>query len=249
MYFVPAMRRCALEYLWNMLPTSLNYHQRVPALVEDCYSENPILFYKPHVLRTLLLLSTKHQLVVILPLLYYYIAQWPVDWISDGIPAASMGYNNPSPGDERFLLPRNHAVIVLAGREKLIRMRETKVFNFMEDFTSSGVTLDIPTQGCDGAKRQETGETCFQWLARVWYFMNRFGFIARPSALEIMNMGQWTELQKNCCEACAQRVMEHMLDGRDDVWTAIPRIFGCHTWGLVVEQQKTIEESFGADIR
>ena len=249
MHFVPAMRRCALEYLWNMLPTSLNYHQRVPTLVEDCYSENPILFYKPHVLLTLLLFSTKHQLVAILPLLYYYIAQWPVDWISDGIPTACMGYNNSSPLDnERFPLPRKHAIIILVGREKLTRMRETKVFNFMEGFTSSGMTLDVPTQGCDGAKRQETGETCFEWLMRVWYFMNRSGLIARPFALEIMNMGQWTELRKNCCEACAKKVMEHMLDGRDDVWKAIPSMFGCHTWDFVVEQQKTIEGSFEAEI-
>jgi hypothetical protein len=118
-------------------------------------------------------------------------------------------------------------------------MRETKVFNFMEGFTSSGTTLDIPTQGCDGAKRKETGETCFEWLMRVWFFMSRFGFIARPSALDIMNMGQWAELQKNCCEACAMRVMEHMLDGRDDVWKAIPSAFGWYAWDFVVEQQKT----------
>ena len=248
-HFVPTMRRCVLEYLWNMLPTSLNYHQRVPTLVEDCYSENPTLFYKPHVLLTLLSLSTKHQLVAILPLLYYYIAQWPVDWIRDGVPTPRMEYDYSDPLDNgRCLLPQNHAIIVLAGRERLTRMRETKVFNFMEDFTSSGMALDMPTQGCDGAKRKGTGETCFEWLMRVWHFMNRFGFIARPSALEVMNMGQWMELRKHCCEACAERVMEHMLDGRDDVWKAIPHMFGWCTWDLVVERQKTIEKNFEAEI-
>jgi hypothetical protein len=244
------MRRCALEYLWNMLPTSLNYHHRVPTLVEDCYSENPILFYKPHVLLALFPLAAEHQLVAILPLLYYYVAQWPVDWIRDGVPTSCLGYDNSIPlGDKRFLLPREYAVIVLVGREKLIQMRETKVFNFMEGFTSSGMTPDIPIQGCDGAKRQETGETCFEWLMRVWYYMSRSGFIARPCALEIMNMGQWTELQKNCCKVCALKVMEHMLDGRDEVWKAIPGIFGHHTWDSVVKRQKNIEESFAAEIR
>jgi len=249
-HFIPAMRRCALEYLWNMLPTSLNYHQRVPTLVEDCHSENPILFYKPHVLLTLVFLSAKHQIFAILPLLYYYIAQWPIDWITDGVPAACMGYENTSSSDDyRFPLPQNLAIIVLAGREKLVQMRETKVFNFMDGFTSNGMTLDVPTDGCDGAKRKETGETCFEWLMRVWFFMSRFGFIARPSALEVMNMGQWTELQKNCCEACAMRVIEHMLDGRDDVWKAIPGAFGFYAWDRVVERQKTVEKEFEAEIR
>ena len=244
------MRRCALEYLWNMFPTSLNYRQRVPTLVDDCYSEHPILFYKPHVLLTLLFLSKEYQLVAILPLLYYYIAQWPLDWITKGVPADCMEYGHTTvSGDHRFPLPRKHAIIVLAGREKLIRMRETKVFSFMEGFTSNGVTLDTPTQGCDGAKRSETGETCFEWLMRVWFFMSRFGFFARPSALEVMNMGQWKELQKNCCEECGLRVMEHMLDGRDDVWKAIPDAFGYHTWDFVVGQQKTIEQDFEAVIR
>ncbi|KAF9648420.1 hypothetical protein BDM02DRAFT_3115457 [Thelephora ganbajun] len=246
--FSPPMRRCALEYLWNMLPTSLNYHQRVPTLVGDCYSENPLLFYKPYVLLTLIFLSAQHQLVAILPLLYYYIAQWPVDWITDGVPAAYMEWNNPSPDDSRFPLPRKHIIIVLAGRERLIHMRETKVFNFMDDFTSNGTTLDIPTQGCDGAKRQETGETCFEWLMRVWFFMSRFRFIARPSALEIMNMGQWAELKGNCCEACANRVMVHMLEGRDDVWKALPSAFGYHNWDFVVERQKCVEKDFEAEI-
>ena len=251
MHFIPAMRRCALEYLWNMLPTSLNYHQRVPTLVEGCYSRNPALSYKPHVLLTLLALSTEYQLVALLPLLYYYIAQWPVGWITEGVPAASMEYeynDSSSPGDSRFQLPQKQAIIVLAGRDKLIQMRGTKVFNFMEGFTSSGVTLDTPTPGCDGAKRQETGETCFEWLMRVWFFMNRLGFIARPTALDIMNMGQWTELRRNCCEACAERVIGHMLSGRDEVWKAIPGAFGCHTWDFVVEQQKTVEEGFEAEI-
>ena len=250
MHFIPAMRRCALEYLWNLLPTSLNYHQRVPTLVKDCYSENPILLYKPHVLLTLLSLSTDYRLVAILPLLYYYIAQWPVDWIIDGVPAACMGFDNSSPLDyKRFSLPPKHVIIVLGGREKLIRMRETEVFNFMEGFTSSGMTLDLPTLGCDGAKRKETAETCFEWLMRVWFFMNRLGFITRPSALDIMNVGQWAELQKNCCEACAERVMEHMLNGRDAVWKAIPGVFGHYSWGDVVDRQKAMEKAFEAEIR
>ena len=243
------MRRCALEYLWNMFPTSLNYHQRVPTLVEDCYSETPLLVYKPHVLLTLAVLSTQYQLIAIRPLLYYYIAQWPMDWIAQGVPAAYMGYDHTSsPDDFRFPLPPEHAIAVLAGREKLIRLRESRVFNFMEDFTSSGMTLDLPTQGCDGEKRQETGDTCFEWLMRVWFFMSRFGFISRPSALDVMNMGQWTELRKHCCDACGERVIEHMLDGRDDVWKGIPGAFGYYTWDHVVERQRTVEKGFEADI-
>ena len=127
-------------------------------------------------------------------------------------------------------------------------MRETRVFNFMEGFTSSGVKLDRPTPGCDTAKREETGETCFEWLMRVWFSMSCSGFIARPSALEIMNMGQWAELQKNCCEACAKRVMEHMLGGRDDVWEAIPGAFGYHSWDTVIKEQRAVEEGFEAEI-
>lgn len=241
------MRRCALEYLWNMLPTSLNYHQRVPTLVEDCYSGSPDLLYKPHVLHTLILLATQHQLVTILPLLYYYIAQWPMEWIVHGVPARFMGYNHSSPHD-RFPLPQVHMTIVLEGREKLIRMRQKKVFNFMEDFTMSGTTLDFPTQGCDGAKREETGETCFGWLMRVWFFMVRLGTIGRPAALVTLNVGQWRELQKNCCHACGSRVMRHMLEGQDDVWKDIPGVFGYHTWDFVVEQQREVEKNFEADI-
>lgn len=233
-----------------MLPTNLNYHQRVPTLVEDCYSEHSTLFYKPHVLLTLISLSTRYRLVAILPLLYYYIAQWPLDWITEGVPTCRMECGDPHLyGHERYSLPQEHALIVLGGREKLSQMRETKVFNFMEGFTSSGVTLDVPTQGCDERKRKETGETCFEWLMRVWFLMSRIGFITRPSALDIMNMGQWKELQKNCCEVCAQRVMEHMLDGRDDVWEEIPGIFGYDTWDHLVEQQKDIEQDFEAEIR
>jgi len=160
-----------------------------------------------------------------------------------------MGYGVPSPHDpEQYPLPLKHAIIVLGGRDKLIRMRETRVFNFVESFTSSGIVLDVPTEGCDRRKRKETWETCFEWLMRVWFFMSRCGFTARPSALDIMSMGQWKELRKNCCEACAQRVMEHMLDGRDYVWKAIPGIFGGETWDLVVEQQKEIEKDFEAEI-
>lgn len=232
-----------------MFPTNLNYHQRVPTLVEDCYSENPALVYKPHVLFTLILLSAQHQLVAILPLIYYYIAQWPMDWITNGVPGSHMEYDyTTTRNDFRFKLLPEHAMIVLVGREKLIRMRENTVFNFIEDFTSSGVTLDLPTRGCDGEERPETGETCFEWLMRLWYSMCRFGFIARPSALDIMNMGQWAELQKNCCKACSGRVIEHMLNGRDDVWKSIPGAFGCYTWEFVVEQQKGVEKGFGADI-
>ena len=243
------MRRCALEYLWHMLPTSLNYHQRVPSLVDDCYSEHPILVYKPYILYSLALISAEYQLVAVLPLLYYYIAQWPVDWITHGVPADSMESPNPGPTDNfRYQLPRIHAVTVLAGREKLIRMRENKVFNFIEGFTLSGMTLDFPTLGCDGAKRQETGGTCFEWLMRVWFFMNCQGSIARPSALDIMNMGQWMELQKYCCEACGTRVMEHMLRGRDDVWKDIPSAFGYDSWDLVIQEQRNVEKCFEADI-
>jgi hypothetical protein len=241
------MRRCALDYLWNMLPTSLNYHQRVPTLVEDCYSEDPILLYKPHVLLNLVALAKRHQLIAILPLLCYYIAQWPVDWITDGVPATCMGFDHPS-GNSRFPLPRNLVITILAGREELIRMRETKVFNFMEAFTSGGTAPDIPVEGCDGGKRQETGETCFQWLMRVWFLMVRLRFIARPAALEIMNMGQWAELKKYCCEACAKRAVGHMLTGRDVVWDALPSVFGYHDWTYVVEQQKRVEEDFEAVI-
>jgi hypothetical protein len=242
------MRRCALEYLWNMLPTNLNYHQRVPCLVEDCYSDNPSLVYKPYVLFALALLAEEHKLVAILPLLHYYIAQWPMDWIIQGVPGDCMGYGIPAPPHLRFPIPSSLATVVFAGREVLIRMREQHVFNFMEEFTSSGTVLDLPTQGCDGAKRQETGETCFEWVTRVWFFMTRIGFTARPSALEIMNMGQWAEFQRNCCEACGTRVMEHMLDGRDHVWENIPRVFGHQTWDLVVKQQKIVESDFEAEI-
>ena len=242
------MRRCALEYLWNMLPTSLNYHQRVPSLVEDCYSQNPILFYKPHVLISLIELSQRHKLVAILPLLYYYVAQWPVDWIAEGVPASSMEFDHPSPDDSRFPLPQSTVITVLAGREKLTRMRETKVFNFIQDFTSSGTALDVPIEGCNGEKRKETKEPCFQWLMRVWYYMNSYGFITRPSALDIMNMGQWEELKKYCCEVCARKVMEHMLTGRDEVWSTLPRLFGFYDWDDVVERQKKVEEEFVAVI-
>ena len=63
-----------------------------------------------------------------------------------------------------------------------------------------------------------------------------------------MNMDQWAELQKNFCEACAKRVMEHMLGGRDDVWEAIPRAFGYHSWVTVVKKQRAIEEDLEAEI-
>ena len=243
------MRRCALEYLWNMLPTSLNYHQRVPSLVEGCYSEHSSLVYKPYVLFSLAVFSKEFQLVAMLPLLYYYIAQWPADWITHGVPAASMEFDYTGASDRsRYQLPLTHAVTVLAGREKLIRMRERKVFNFMEGFTSSGMTLDLPTLGCDGGKRKETGETCFEWLMRIWFFMSRHGSISRPSALDIMNMGQWKELQQYCCEACGRRVMEHMLAGRDEVWKEIPITFGYLNWDSVVERQRIVEKCFEADI-
>lgn len=237
------MRRCALEYLWNMLPTSLNYHQRVPTFVQGCYSGDPILFYKPHVVLSLVALAKQHRLMVILPLLCYYIAQWPVDWITDGVPAASMGFDLP-PNDSPSRLPRSLVIIILAGREKLIRMRETKVFNFMEAFTLSGTTVDVPIEGCDGKERPETGETCFHWLMRVWFYMGCLGLIACPAALDIMNMGQWTELKKYCCEACAKMVIEHMLTGRDAVWDALPSVFGYCDWAYVIEQQKNTEERF-----
>ena len=232
-----------------MFPTSLNYHQRVPSLVEGCYSNHPTLVYKPWALFTLAVLSAEFQLIAILPLLYYYIAQWPLEWITQGVPATSMEFDYASSSDSsRYQLPQHHAVTVLAGREKLIRMRESKVFNFMEGFTSNGAILDIPTLGCNGTKRQETGETCFEWLMRVWFFMYRLGSISRPSALDIMNMGQWMELQRYCCEACGRRVMEHMLGGRDDVWKSIPSAFGYHDWDHVVERQRTVEKCFEADI-
>lgn len=159
-----------------------------------------------------------------------------------------MGYDGPGSPHDLFPLSPKHKIIVLAGRERLIQLRETNVFNFMEDFTTSGTALDFPTLGCDGAKRKETGETCFEWLMRVWFFMNRSRHIARPSALEIMNMGQWMELQKNCCESCGWRVMGHMLNGRDIVWKGIPSVFGCYTWDIVVEQQKDVEKDFEAEI-
>lgn len=241
------MRRCALEYLWNMLPTNLNYHQRIPTLVGDCYSEDPILFYKPHVLLRLVALAKRHQLIVILPLLYYYIAQWPVDWITDGVPATSLGFDLPS-NDPSFRLPRSLVVTILVGREKLIRMRESRVFNFIEAFTTSGTAVDDQVEGCDGGKRQETGETCFQWLMRVWFYMGRLGVIARPAALDIMNMGEWAELKKHCCEACAKRVIEHMLTGRDDVWHDLPGVFGHRDWTHVVEEQKKAEAEFEAAV-
>ena len=127
-------------------------------------------------------------------------------------------------------------------------MRESQVFSFMEKFTISGTTLDLPTLGCDGSERQETGVTCFEWLMRVWFFMNSKGSIAHPSALDIMNMEQWMELQKYCCKACARVTMEHMLGGRDNVWKDIPSAFGYHSWDLVIQQQRIVEKCFEADI-
>ena len=230
-----------------MLPTNLNYHQRIPTLVEDCYSEHSDLFYKPHLLLNLAALAKRHQLITILPLLYYYIAQWPIEWITDGVPVTAMEFNSP-PNDPGVRLPQSLVVTILAGREKLIRLRETKVFNFMESFTLNGTSIDFPIGGCDGEKRQKTGETCFQWLMRAWFFMGRSGFIARPAALDIMNMGQWAELKRHCCEPCAKRVMEHMLTGRDDIWDALPSVFGYHDWTYVLEQQQKVEEEFEAVI-
>ena len=231
-----------------MFPTDLNYHQRVPTLVEDCYSADPPHIYKPYVLLTLAVLSTKYQLVAILPLLYYYIAQWPIDWIIHGVPASCVGYDHGYPDSFLFELPPEHAQAVLVGREKLIQMRRIQVFNFMEDFTLNGVTLDFPTPGCDGEKWQETGETCFEWLMRIWFFMYRLGSIARPSALDVMNMGQWMELRRNCCQACGERVIKHMLEGRDDVWEKIPGAFGYKTWDFVVGEQKNVEKHIAAAI-
>ena len=242
----PPMRRCAMEYLWNMLPTSLNYHQRVPTLVEDCYARNPIYLYQPHVLRSLALLSVRYNIIAILPLLYYYIAQWPLDWITDGVPAKSMRPDDPSPSPDgsRFPLPDFQVITILAGRAKLIQMRETKVFNFTDDFTSNGTEIQMPIKGCDGEKRKESGGTCFQWLMQLWFYMVRIGHIASPAALEVMNMGQWEVLKKNCCEACSRKVMEHMLAGRDEVWDALPGIFGLRSWEGVLERQKEVEAEF-----
>jgi len=243
------MRRCALEYLWNILPTSLNYHQRVSCFVDGCYSKNTILVYKPYILYSLALIATEYQLIAILPLLYYYIAQWPIDWITDGVPPSAMETScRGAPDNSRYLLPQTHTLKILAGREKLIRMRESKVFNFMEDFTISGTTLDFPTLGCDGEKK-EAGVTCFEWLMRVWFIMNRDGFISRPSALDIMNMKQWMELQDYCCGACGRRVMKYMLKGRDCVWEDIPRTFGHGSWDTVIGEQREVEGRFGAVIR
>ena len=59
-------------------------------------------------------------------------------------------------------LLREEATIALASQGKPIRMRETEFFDFMEGFTTSGVMLDKPTQGCDSAKREEAGETSFE---------------------------------------------------------------------------------------
>ena len=245
---MPAMRRCALEYLWNMFPTNLNYHQRVPCFVADCYfDDDPSLLYKPHVLLALVELAEQHKLIVIQPLLYYYIAQWPLDWLIHGVPISDLGLGLPS-DHPPFRLPQDLAITILAAREDLIRMRQTNVFNFMRPFTTNGTSNDIPIKGCDGKKSKRTGETCFQWLMRVWFSMSEQGFISGPAALEIMTTGQWTELKKFCCEACAKAVMEHMLNGRDEVWDALPSLFEYQDWKDVVEQQKKVEADFEADI-
>ena len=227
--------------MWSMLPTSLNYYLHYPTPVEGCYSEDHTRSYKPHVLLNLVSLAQRYQLVAILPLLHYCIAQWPVDWITYGVPPSFMGFDPPF-NNSCLRLPPDLVYTIIAGREKLIRMRETWVFNFMEAFTSNGTAVDIPIEGCDGERRQ--GETCFKWLMQVWFHMGRFGFIARPAALDIMNMNQWAYFKENCCKACARRAISHMLIGRDDVWDALPSVFGYHDWTDVIERQRKVEEAF-----
>lgn len=126
-------------------------------------------------------------------------------------------------------------------------MREAKVFNFMEAFTTSGTAIDLPIEGCHGKERKETGGTCFQWLKQVLFHMGCSGFIARPATLDIMNMGQWAEFEKHCCKTCAIKAISHMLADRDRVWDALPSVFGYHDWAYIVGQQKKVEE-FGAVI-
>ena len=241
------MRRCALEYLWGMLPTNLNYHQRVPSLIEDCYSEDPTLLYKPHILLRLVKLAEQHKLIAILPLLYYYIAQWPLDWITDGVPAASMESDLPS-RDSRIPFPSDLAIIILAGREKLMRIRGLRSSISWKLLPLPGRQPTFPSTDAIGRRDKDTEETCFQRLMQVWFYMDRVGFIARPAALDVMNMGQWAELKMYCCEACAKRTAEHMLAGRDYIWDAPPNVFRFRSWKDVVEQQKKVEEAFAAVI-
>jgi len=241
-----AMRRCALEYLWNMFPTSLNYHHRIPCFVSDCYSDDPSLLYDPYLLYTVIQMADEHRLLFVLPLLYYYIAQWPLDWISEGLPGWEMPDILPGTRDRRFKLPQEHAIRILKGRSLLIEARREIVFNYVSEF-SSGVKLEHPTPGCPQTVL-DNGETCFGWLVRVHTYLRKEKYIDKPNALEIMNTAQWKAFRKHLCDACAKRVMRHMLKGRDEVWESLPKWFGCKSWEEALGDQHENEAQLSAVI-
>lgn len=256
------LRRCAIEYLWNMFrklftnyishfhslvpATSLNYHHKVPCFVADCYAEDPALLYEPSLLYDAIQLSDEYKIVTILPMVYYYIAQWPIEWITEGLPSSEMidvaRYNQK----KRYKMSATHVIRILRGRTLLTEARRDRVFSFLDQFTT-GTKLENPTAGCP-LTEDESGDTCFDWLMRVHMYLSRQKVFDRPNALEIMNAAQWVAFRKHLCNPCAQRVLKHILRGRDEVWMHVPGWFNCKSWEEVLEDQNLIEATLVADI-
>jgi hypothetical protein len=192
----PRMRRCALEYLWNMFPTSLHYHHRVPCFVEGAYFSDHTLVYHPGLLYQVLLMAEEHQLVAILPLLYYYIAQWPNDWIARGLPREYMIGLKPEQEKRYFKIPYRHQFRIVLGKISLTNTRHDLAFNFIDEFTT-GSKLEHPTVGCPWAE-EDGPETCFKWLLQVDDYLRKPKFLNKPNALEIMNTAQWEAFGSIC---------------------------------------------------
>jgi hypothetical protein len=188
----------------------------------------------------------EYDLSIVLPLLYYYIAQWPLDWITDGLPGSYL-HNIPTEEKGRlYKLPAKHAIKVLKGRSLLIEARRELVFNYIGEFSSS-TKIEKPTPGCPQTER-DSGETCFGWLMRVHLYLTKEKHIDKPNALEIMNMAQWAAFRKHSCDACAKKVMRYMLKGRDRVWENLPSYFGCKSWEVCLGDQQALELDMSATI-
>lgn len=204
------------------------------------------MLYAPSILFDAIYLADEYKLVTILPLVYYYIAQWPVEWITDGLPGWEMPEAAESDQEKRFKLPVQHIIRILKGRNALIDARRDQIFNFLDQFTT-GTKLETPTLGCPMTEGQG-GETCFDWLMRVHLYLRRQKFVDKPNALEVMNAAQWAAFRKHLCDPCAKRVLKHMLHGRDEVWVHVPGWFSCKPWEEILRDQKSIEAKLVAEI-
>ncbi|KAJ6589870.1 hypothetical protein DFH09DRAFT_1026995 [Mycena vulgaris] len=182
-------------------PSSLEAYDALTANCKDKqYSTTRILYQRGLCLDTLTL-ACENKLFALLPCAYFRASKYPLLTIFNGISRADGTTAALSATDQR---------ICALGRDKILQTQcaPGNTFGWLASWTPSADADCLDPVKC--TKWRDQLLSVLLVTSTVWAFA--------------------TNLQKNGCAVCEQRVDEGMMEGRANMWASLPAIFNLPPW-------------------